>query len=91
VLKELGYSRATGYKRMARWRLARCRLARWRLARWRLARWRLARWRLAPLLGLSASTVPAVLTRRGLHRLAWLDRPGAQELGIVDRIWGLRT
>jgi transposase InsO family protein len=31
--------------------------------------------RIAPLVGLPASTVHAVLTRHGLSRLAWLDRP----------------
>jgi transposase InsO family protein len=31
--------------------------------------------RIAPLVGLSASTVHAVLTRHNLSRLAWLDRP----------------
>src|SRR5688500_2223985 len=36
--------------------------------------------RLAPLLGMPASTVHAVLTRHGLHRLAWLDRPTGQPI-----------
>jgi len=31
--------------------------------------------RIGPLLGMPASTVHAVLTRHGMHRLAWLDRP----------------
>lgn len=31
--------------------------------------------RIGPLLGLAPSTVHAVLTRHGLHRLAWMDRP----------------
>jgi len=33
--------------------------------------------RIAALVGLSASTVHAVLTRHGLSRLAWMDRVGA--------------
>jgi transposase InsO family protein len=37
--------------------------------------------RIAPLVGLPASTVHAVLTRHRLHRLAWLDRPS----GVVVR------
>jgi transposase InsO family protein/transposase-like protein len=36
--------------------------------------------RLAPLVGLPASTVHAVLTRRGLHRLSFLDRPTGQPI-----------
>jgi hypothetical protein len=31
--------------------------------------------RIGSLLGMPASTVHAVLTRHGVHRLAWLDRP----------------
>ncbi|MEU9504651.1 IS481 family transposase, partial [Streptomyces sp. NPDC048196] len=31
--------------------------------------------RIGPILGLPASTVHRILTRRGLNRLAWLDRP----------------
>ena len=34
--------------------------------------------RIGPLIGVPASTVHAVLTRHGLHRLAWLDRPTGQ-------------
>jgi transposase InsO family protein len=41
--------------------------------------------RLAPLLGLPASTVHAVLTRHGLHRLAWLDRPTGQPVRRYER------
>ena len=31
--------------------------------------------RIGPILGLAPSTVHRILTRHGLHRLAWLDRP----------------
>jgi transposase len=41
--------------------------------------------RLAPLLGMPASTVHAVLTRHGLHRLAWLDRPTGQPIRRYER------
>jgi transposase len=41
--------------------------------------------RLAPLLGLPASTIHAVLTRHGLHRLAWLDRPTGQLIRRYER------
>src|SRR5689334_12357633 len=34
--------------------------------------------RIGPLLGMPASTVHAVLTRHGLSRLAWMDRPTGQ-------------
>jgi transposase-like protein len=36
--------------------------------------------RIGPVLGLPASTVHRILTRHGLHRLAWLDRP----TGLVE-------
>ena len=41
--------------------------------------------RLGPLLGIPASTVHAVLTRHGLHRLAWLDRPTGQLIRRYER------
>lgn len=41
--------------------------------------------RLAPLLGMPASTVHAVLTRHGLHRLAWLDRPTGTPIRRYER------
>ncbi len=41
--------------------------------------------RLGPLLGMPASTVHAVLTRHGLHRLAWLDRPTGQLIRRYER------
>jgi transposase InsO family protein len=102
VVEELGVSRATGYKWLARWRAegesglhdrpsnahhlpsktspeteARICLMRTQLKRG-------AR-RLAPLLGIPASTVHAVLTRHGLHRLAWLDRPTGQLIRRYER------
>jgi transposase InsO family protein len=102
VVKELGCSRATGYKWLARWRtegdaglvdrpsVAR-RLPRKtpaeveaRVCRLRTAR-KLGPRRLAPLTGLPASTVHAILTRYGLHRLAWLDRPTATPVRRYER------
>ncbi|MFI6073506.1 IS481 family transposase [Actinoplanes sp. NPDC051343] len=41
--------------------------------------------RLASLLDMPASTVHAVLTRHGLHRLAWLDRPTGQLIRRYER------
>ena len=41
--------------------------------------------RIGPLVGLPASTVHAVLTRHGLHRLAWLDRPTGQLVRRYER------
>jgi transposase InsO family protein len=41
--------------------------------------------RIAPLVGLAASTVHAVLTRHGMHRLAWLDRPTGQLIRRYER------
>jgi transposase len=87
VVQELGCSRATGYKWLARWRahgdagLADRPSTAHRLpgktsadveARVCALRIELKRGprRLAPLLGLPASTVHAILTRHGLHRLA---------------------
>ena len=41
--------------------------------------------RIAPLVGLAASTVHAVLRRHGLHRLAWMDRPSGQPVRRYER------
>jgi transposase InsO family protein len=41
--------------------------------------------RISPLVGVPASTVHAVLTRHGLHRLAWLDRPTGQLVRRYER------
>ncbi|MFD8326819.1 leucine zipper domain-containing protein, partial [Streptomyces lydicus] len=41
--------------------------------------------RIGPILGLPASTVHRVLTRRGLHRLAWLDRPTGEPIRRYER------
>ena len=41
--------------------------------------------RIAPLVGLPASTVHAVLARHGLHRLAWLDRPTGTPVRRYER------
>jgi transposase InsO family protein len=41
--------------------------------------------RIAPLVGLPASTVHAVLARHRLHRLAWLDRPSGQLVRRYER------
>jgi transposase InsO family protein len=41
--------------------------------------------RIAPLVGLPASTVHAVLTRHRLHRLAWLDRPTGTPVRRYER------
>lgn len=41
--------------------------------------------RIAPLLGMPASTVHAVLTRHGMHRLAWLDRPTGELIRRYER------
>jgi transposase len=102
VVKELGCSRATGYKWLARWRAegdaglhdrpcvarrlpgkttpeAEARICRLRTT---LKRGPL---RLAPLLGIPASTVHAVLTRHGLNRLAWLDRPTGELVRRYER------
>ena len=102
VVKELGVSRATGYKWLARWRTegdaglhdrpstahrlpgkTSTELA----ARVCALRTELKRGprRLAPLLNMPASTVHAVLTRHGLHRLAWLDRPTGQPIRRYER------
>ena len=102
VVKELGCSRATGYKWLARWRAEGDRGLHDRPstvhqmptkttpeaeARVCALRTRLKRGprRLAPLLGMPASTMHAVLTRHGLHRLAWLDRPTGQLVRRYER------
>ncbi|WP_261958447.1 IS481 family transposase [Streptomyces nigrescens] len=41
--------------------------------------------RIGPILALPASTVHRILTRHGLHRLAWLDRPTAQPIRRYER------
>jgi transposase InsO family protein len=41
--------------------------------------------RIAPLVGVPASTVHAVLVRRGLSRLAWMDRPTGQVVRRYER------
>jgi len=102
VAAELGCSRATGHKWLARWRVEgdagladrpsrahrlpgktppeqEARVCALRTAR------KLRPRRLAPLLGMPASTVHAVLTRHGLHRLAWLDRPTGQPVRRYER------
>ena len=102
VVKELGCSRATGYKWLARWRAeGRTGLAD-RSSRARrlpgktpaaaeaqvlaLRRERkLGPARIGPLVGLPPSTVHAVLTRHGMHRLAWLDRPTGQLVRRYER------
>ena len=102
VVKELGCSRATGYKWLARWRaegdagLADRPSVAHRLprktrpeleARVCALRTELKRGprRLAPLLGMPASTIHAVLVRHGLHRLSWLDRPTGQIIRRYER------
>ncbi|MEU1729266.1 IS481 family transposase [Nonomuraea sp. NPDC005692] len=41
--------------------------------------------RIGPILGLPASTVHRILTRHGLHRLAWLDRPTGRPIRRYER------
>jgi transposase InsO family protein len=41
--------------------------------------------RIGPLVGLAPSTVHAVLTRHGMHRLGWLDRPTGQLIRRYER------
>jgi transposase InsO family protein len=102
VVAELGCSRATGYKWLARWRAEgdaglhdrpstahripgktrpelEARICQLRTELKRGPR------RLAPLLGMPASTIHAVLTRHNLHRLAWLDRPTGQPVRRYER------
>jgi len=102
VAAELGVSRATGYKWVARWRaegdaglLDRPSIAHRRPGRTptdvetRICQLRTERKlgpaRIAPLVDRPASTVHAVLTRHGLHRLAWLDRPTGQLIRRYER------
>jgi transposase InsO family protein len=102
VVKELGCSRATGYKWLARWRaegdaglVDRPSIAHRlphktaaaveaQICTLRAER-KLGPARIAPLLGMAASTVHAVLTRHGLHRLAWLDRPTGEPIRRYER------
>jgi transposase InsO family protein len=102
VVKELGCSRATGYKWLARWRAeGRAGLVdrssrahrqpgrtapalEARVLALRTAR-KLGPARIGPLVGLAPSTVHAVLTRHGMHRLAWLDRPTGQLVRRYER------
>lgn len=102
VVTELGCSRATGYKWLARWRaegeaglhdrpsVARRRPHKTppereaRVCQLRAGR-KLGPRRLAAILGMPASTVHAVLTRHGLHRLAWLDRPTGHRVRRYER------
>ena len=102
VAADLGISRATGYKWLARWRTEGDAGLHDRLstahrqpgktpaeieARVCALRTRLKHGprRLGPLLGMPASTVHAILTRHGLHRLAWLDRPTGQLIRRYER------
>ncbi|WP_328790023.1 MULTISPECIES: IS481 family transposase [unclassified Streptomyces] len=41
--------------------------------------------RIGPVLGLPASTVHRILTRHGLHRLAWIDRPTGTPIRRYER------
>ena len=41
--------------------------------------------RIGPILALPASTVHRILTRHGLHRLAWLDRPTGEPIRRYER------
>lgn len=41
--------------------------------------------RIGPILGLPASTVHRILTRHGLNRLAWLDRPTGEPIRRYER------
>jgi transposase InsO family protein len=102
VVAELGCSRATGYKWLARWRAEgdagladRASRAHrhprktpaeieQQICQLRTDR-KLGPARIAPLVGLPASTVYAVLVRHNLHRLAWLDRPTGQPVRRYER------
>jgi transposase InsO family protein len=102
VVKDLGVSRATGYKWLARWRAEGDaglidrpstahrlpgKTSAEREAQICALRTELKRGprRLAPLLNMPASTIHAVLSRHGLHRLAWLDRPTGQPIRRYER------
>lgn len=41
--------------------------------------------RIGPILGTTASTVHRVLTRHGLNRLSWVDRPAGQVIRRYER------
>ncbi|WP_371517397.1 IS481 family transposase [Kitasatospora sp. NBC_01300] len=41
--------------------------------------------RIGPILGIPASTVHRILTRHGLNRLAWLDRPSGEPIRRYER------
>ena len=41
--------------------------------------------RIGPILGIPASTVHRVLTRQGLNRLRWMDRPTGQVIRRYER------
>jgi transposase InsO family protein len=102
VATELGISRATGHKWLARYRSEGVagladRPSRahhiptrtspeieTRVLTLRQTR-KLGPHRIAPLVGLSASTVHAVLARHGLSRLAWMDRPTGQLIRRYER------
>jgi transposase InsO family protein len=102
VVAELGCSRATGYKWLARWRaegdlgLRDRPSTAHRLpgktspqieARVCALRTSLKHGphRLAGMLDLPASTIHAILTRHGLNRLAWMDRPTGQVIRRYER------
>lgn len=102
VAAELGISRATGYKWVARYRaegpaglVDRSSRAHripartspeleLRVLALRRER-KLGPHRIAPLVGLPASTVHAVLARHGVSRLAWMDRPSGQVIRRYER------
>jgi transposase InsO family protein len=102
VVAELGVSRATGYKWVARFRRegvagladrssrahrqpsrtsgeAEAAVLEMRQER------KLGPARIAPLVGLPASTVHAILRRHGVSRLAWMDRPTGQVVRRYER------
>jgi transposase InsO family protein len=102
VVKELGVSRQTGHKWVARWRAEGdaglhdrpstahripAKTPPHLEARVRALRQdrKLGPHRIGPLLNMPASTVYAVLTRHGLNRLAWLDRPTGQPIRRYER------
>jgi transposase InsO family protein len=102
VAPELGISRATGYKWLARWRAEgpaglldrSCRphtsptrtdpVTEARIVALRTDR-KLGPARIGPLVGRASSTVHRVLTRHGVHRLAWLDRPTGEPIRRYER------
>jgi transposase InsO family protein len=102
IARELGVSRSTGYKWLARWlaegdagledRPSRAHTIAHRtppeieaqVVALRQER-KLGPARIGPLLDMPASTVHAVLTRHGLSRLAWMDRPTGQVIRRYER------